>query len=34
MNYNRERNKSVYEVITMVVIFLFLVYLFIKFMYF
>jgi hypothetical protein len=34
MSVNRESNTSVYEVITMVAIFLFLVFIFVKFVYF
>lgn len=34
MNYNREKNISIFELITMVVILLFLVFIFIKFLYF
>jgi hypothetical protein len=34
MRINRETNTNVYEVITMVVIFLFFVFIFVKFVYF
>jgi len=34
MKYNRETNKKLYELITMVVITLFLIFIFFKFLYF
>jgi hypothetical protein len=34
MNYNREKNIRIFELITMVVVLLFLVFIFIKFLYF
>jgi hypothetical protein len=34
MNYNREKNTRIFELTTMVVVLLFLVFIFIKFLYF
>jgi uncharacterized membrane protein len=34
MNYNSEKNIRIFELITMVVVLLFLVFIFIKFLYF